>query len=256
MAQIDVIRSIVAGMEPITLEEMDSVKLMNRIDTKFVTSMSCLSAFLALAARAGYRVACIDGERICGYDTTYYDTPDCRMYIDHHNRRLVRRKVRVRTYLGSGITFLEVKNKNNHGRTSKKRVSCSAQAPFSSNEDFLEKVAHYRPEDLSPALRTRFSRITLVSPQLSERLTIDMDLCFDNFRSGAESSLKDAVIIELKQDGRCASSAREMLLEKRIFPLKVSKYCIGTALTCPLIKQNRFKIKIRSIEKIIDKPLI
>ena len=29
---------ILASMEPITLEEMDAIKLMNRVDTKFVTS--------------------------------------------------------------------------------------------------------------------------------------------------------------------------------------------------------------------------
>ena len=35
----------------------------------------------------------------------------------------------------------------------------------------------------------------------------------------------------------------------RIQPLKVSKYCLGTTLTVEGIKSNRFKEKIREIEK-------
>ena len=41
-----------------------------------------------------------------------------------------------------------------------------------------------------------------------------------------------------------------IMLELRIKPLKISKYCIGTALTTPEVKQNRFKAKIHKLHKL------
>ena len=61
------------------------------------------------------------------------------------------------------------------------------------------------------------------------------------------------MIIELKQDGRAASGMKDILLDHRVKALRVSKYCIGTTLTDDRVKSNRFKQKIRQIEKIINK---
>ena len=47
-----------------------------------------------------------------------------------------------------------------------------------------------------------------------------------------------------------------ILLGRRVKPVKVSKYCMGVTLTDPEVKRNRFKGKIRRIEKIINKKLI
>ena len=41
-------------------------------------------------------------------------------FLDHHNRRVNRNKIRFREYVGSNLTFLEVKTKNNKGKTIKK----------------------------------------------------------------------------------------------------------------------------------------
>lgn len=245
---------------PITLDEMKSVKLMNRVDAKFLTSETGLQAVLADAAAAGYRVLVTEGERQSPYDSVYFDTPGLQMFLDHHNRRLVRQKVRTRTYVGSGQTFLEIKRKNNHGRTKKKRT----EIPPADFRDFsaepaarqlLEKYSAFPAEVLSPALETLFRRITLVNAARTERLTIDTGLRFRNARNGREASLQDAVIIELKQDGRAASEMKDILLDHRIKPARLSKYCIGTTLTDGAVKSNRFKPKIRLIEKTIDKKL-
>jgi hypothetical protein len=56
-------------------------------------------------------------------------------------------------------------------------------------------------------------------------------------------------IIEIKQDGNIRSSMKDILRQMRITPLKVSKYCLGTALTVEAIKKNRMKQKLRDIEK-------
>lgn len=247
-------------MKPITLEEMDSVKLMNRIDSKYVLNETTLQRMLEAAAAAGYRVLETSGERISPYDSIYYDTAGLTMFYLHHNRRLVRQKVRTRSYVNSGDSFLEIKRKNNHGRTKKKRMEIpqAKMMDFGSIPeacDFLSQHSWFQSADLTPAAETAFSRITLVNPALTERLTIDTRLFFRNFRTGAESGLKDAVIVELKQDGRAASQMKSILLDLRVKPLRVSKYCIAITLTDPAAKTGRFKVKVRAIEKIIGKKL-
>ena len=249
------------ALAPITLEEMNGVKLMNRIDAKFLASETGLRAVLADAAAAGYRVLVTEGERQSPYDSVYFDTPGLQMFLDHHNRRLVRQKVRTRCYVRSGQAFLEIKRKNNHGRTSKKRMAIEPfeMMEFSGNAEacaYLAKHSWFTAGDLRPAVETLFTRITLVNPDLTERLTIDTCLAFKNFRTGKEASLQDAVIIELKQDGRVHSRMREIFLEHRIKPVRVSKYCIATTLTDPSVKSGRFKPKVRAIEKTIGKKIV
>lgn len=245
------------ALSPITLAEMDAVKLMNRIDTKYVTDEQTLLGILKDAAAEGYRVLEAEGARISPYDSVYYDTPELKMFTEHRNRRLVRQKVRTRAYVNSGDTFLEIKRKNNKGRTKKKRMSIpnSELNDFRKDEaaaEYLAGHSDYNVGMISPELETAFRRITLVNPAMTERLTIDTCLCFRNFRSGAEASLLNAVIIELKQDGHAPSQMKNILLDHRVKPLRVSKYCIAVSLTDPTVKPSRFKLKIRKIEKIIN----
>lgn len=241
-------------MEPITLKEMRSVKLMNRIDTKYVLGYDEVFTLLERSALAGYRVQHIDGRRAVGYDTLYYDTAEREMYLMHHNRVLTRQKIRTRTYEASGVTFLEIKDKTNRGRTKKQRVeidrvlfdrfTVDAEAV-----DFFTPRSVYRAEDLGPAIATHFRRITLVNEALTERITIDLDLRYTDVRSGRSASIEGMAILELKQDGHTRSVMKELLLDMRIPPLKVSKYCLATMLTVAGIKHNRFKAKLRDIEK-------
>ncbi len=254
------LESALEAFRPITLGEMDAIRLMYRIDTKYLTTAGTLERLLADAADRGYRALQTQGTMISTYDTLYYDTAGLQMFLDHHNQRLVRQKVRTRTYTDSGQTFLEIKSKNNHGRTRKKRTAIrpSAFGQFQADpaaQSLMEKYSALEAEALSPALETIFRRITLVNPARTERLTLDLDLCFHNRRNGRDASLQDAVIIELKQDGRAASVMKEILLRHRVKPVRVNKYCIGTTLTDDRVKHNRFKPKIRTIEKIINQEL-
>ena len=113
---------VIDKFTPIDLTQMDSIRLMDRIDTKFLTDLCTLKQILGKAADCGYFIFELFGRRIHGYCSMYYDTPSLQMYLDHHNRRLVRQKLRTRCYETSGQTFLELKSKNNHGRTKKKRL--------------------------------------------------------------------------------------------------------------------------------------
>ena len=249
---------ILARMEPITLEEMDSIKLMNRVDTKFVTNAAVLRDVLDDAAKKGYRVCTIEGQRIAGYLSLYYDTPELAMYMAHQNGRKTRQKVRTRTYLISGESFLEIKRKNNHGRTKKKRIRIPSGdfGHFDTNAEaaaFLAEKSWFTADQLQPRCTTEFDRITLVNQEKTERVTMDMNLHFHNMATGKDGSMADAVVIELKQDGRLPSPMRKILADHHVKPYRISKYTIGTVLTDPNAKDNRFKEKVRYVEKIINK---
>ena len=248
------------SIPPITLEEMDAVKLLNRIDAKYLTNEATLLKLLSDARAAGYRALEAEGVKVSPYNSIYFDTPGMKMFLDHHNRRLVRQKVRTREYLNSGTAFLEIKRKNNHGRTKKKRIEIpeADMFGFAGNPEacaYLAGHSWFTAEELHPVLSTAFRRITLVNPAMTERLTIDTTLLFTNYQTGKKASLEDTVIIELKQDGHAASQMKGILLNHRVKPVRVSKYCIAVTLTDPSVKSGRFKEKVRAIEKIMNKKI-
>ncbi len=257
---------IIRTYDPITLDEMSGIKLMNRTDTKFVTTVDRLRLLLALA-HDDYRAQDINGGRIASYYTAYFDTPDNNMYIVHQNGHTGRQKLRIRSYIDSGLNFLEVKTKNNHGRTKKKRVDMAGFDPrnpdhgirflrqddlFKGYDEFLRKHLRYDPTVLTEHLENNFSRITLVNKAKTERLTIDMDLKFHHLKNDNRADLTGLVIIELKRDGLQPSPILGMLRELRIKPCGFSKYCIGSALTNPSLKRNNFKERLRLVDRLLS----
>lgn len=245
------IDEILSSYEPITLDEMSGIRLMNRTDTKFVTNEEMLRRLLVMA-RDAYRVQEIDGLRIGNYYTMYFDTPDCNMFRVHHNGHAGRQKLRIRSYVDSGLNFLEVKTKNNHGRTKKKRIKVfDMDLDDEGKRAFLAEHLRYDIADLQPAIRNNFERITLVNRAKTERLTIDTNLQFFNLVSGENRDMGPLVIIELKRDGLCYSPVLEMLRQLRIHPHGFSKYCMGSAMTNSQLPVNRFKPKLRDVEKIL-----
>ena len=115
------LRPVIERFAPITLAEMDAVRLQDRVDTKYVIPAAGIPALLEHLS-SWYRVLEVEGVRGINYRTLYLDTPDLRSYLDHHNGRVLRSKVRFREYVDSGICFLEVKRKTGRGRTDKVRM--------------------------------------------------------------------------------------------------------------------------------------
>lgn len=243
---------ILKNMKSITLEEMSGVKLMNRIDTKFLTTVPVLYDLLTLATD-NFMVQETNELRISPYYTRYYDTPDAMMFYDHQRGKKSRRKIRIREYLNSGISpFLEIKDKNNKGRTKKKRISMSESNEIQDYNDFITKFSEFNAENLSQRLENYFQRITLVNKELSERITIDTSLKFHNFVSGCDVQLPDLVVIEWKRDGLSAKSRlKPILLQLRIKESGFSKYVIGTALTDTTLSHNRLKPRLHQIDKLL-----
>ena len=252
-ARID---ELLANLKPITLDEMKEIRLMNRTDTKFVTNKENLARLLELA-QGKYFAQFHNNAKIANYMTTYWDTDEHLFYITHHNGRAPRQKVRVRTYMDSDDTFLEVKTKNNHGRTKKKRVAVPSQeiTGENGNEEFLQEKVHLGIDDLHPTVRNQFHRITLVNYGKTERLTIDYDVHFHNFETDKDANVGPIVIIELKRDGNVYSPVLDILRELRIKPLGFSKYCIGSVLTNKGLKQNNFRERLVALSKLAGRKL-
>jgi len=237
----------------ISLDEMSSIRLMNRIDCKYLANEDQLSQLLKMA-REQYMVQSIDGIHQSEYSTQYLDDRFNTMYLNHHNGRLTRQKVRIRTYIDTNDNFFEIKLKNNHGRTKKKRIHLTGADTYQQEgaARFLEQNAmlSISLSDLTPKVANHFKRITLVNNAKTERLTIDRQLSFHNVETGLDRNMDNLVVIEVKRDGNTYSPIQDLLRELRIFPSGFSKYCIGMALTTPGIKRNLFNERIRKIEKI------
>ena len=228
---------------------MDDVKLMSRTDTKFVFNFSRLPEFLEKLSPF-YKVLLIDGNLIHDYKSLYFDTEDRKFYIEHHNRRVNRNKVRFREYVGSGLTFLEIKLKNNKGKTIKKRIKVDSisEEITKKQQRYIHKIIGY-PIEVSAKQWINFSRVTFVHKTQKERLTMDINLTFNNKKD--EGDLKNIVIAEVKQERMSRSSDfMRVAKEMSILPMRLSKYCMSTLSLNPKLKKNRFKEKSLFINKL------
>ena len=123
-----------------------------------------------------------------------------------------------------------------------------------SAKNLLRKNIDIEPEKLKAMLRIDYSRITLMHNTLPEKVTFDFNLHFYNNMNNA--SLNGLVISEIKQNKHfsgvsySATEFRKLMHDFNIRPLTISKYCTGSLLTNPGLKNNRFKSKMMIINKI------
>jgi hypothetical protein len=239
---------LLAGLAPISLDEMDAVALMDRVDTKYLLGAWQLPALLAALAD-DYRVLQVGGVRLSRYQTLYFDTPSLDLYARHQAGHAERFKVRSRCYVDSGLSFFEIKRKTNKGRTVKSRLQTATfwNRPTSEARRYLGDLG-LALEELEPILANQFTRITLVGRQRPERVTIDLGLRFQAGRLHA--NLDGVIVVEIKQariDRSSPSVAQMRALEVR--PTAFSKYCIGVALLYPEVRHNRFKPVLNRLEQ-------
>ncbi|MFN0031346.1 MAG: polyphosphate polymerase domain-containing protein [Flavobacteriales bacterium] len=242
---------ILSGFRPITLAEMDGVQLMNRTDTKFMFSKKQLAEMLPDLVGV-YSALEVEGVRQSRYETLYYDTEDFFHYIQHQNGKIHRYKIRKREYVESSISFLEVKEKNNKGRTFKSRIKLKEMVPVidERGQGFVNEKAH-NTHALVPKIWNSYNRTTLVDTVAGERVTLDTDLAF--YYNNQRISLDDFVIAEVKQDGANRHSRFMKHMKRQLHrPEGISKYCLGVALLYPEVKSNNFKEKILRIKKITN----
>jgi hypothetical protein len=247
------LKDIIDGFAPISLSDMDSVKLMQRVDKKFILSINQLPLLLKKAL-VDYFILEINGVREQVYETTYFDTNDYQMYTIHHNGKKNRFKIRVRKYVSSEIEFLEVKRKNNKGETIKNRIvkpGENEQLDFVGSTGFIHKHTPFDEQLLWPKLGNRFTRLTMVNKDMSERITIDFRLKFSDLKYHKQIEPRNLCVVEIKRnrDG-IKSPFLNTLNDLKIHPCGFSKYCLGLAMLNPEVKTNMFKQKIRELNKL------
>lgn len=246
------IHQLLLPFSKIGLADMDNVKLMDRVDTKFVLTKEQLEEVLP-HLMDHYHVVEIANKCVLAYESLYYDNKDLDFYHDHHKKRLNRVKIRYRKYLDSDISFLEIKHKYK-GRTNKMRIPSDnlyQELPVEHIKFIDDSVDLSITDQLIPTLVNNYKRITLVGKTLSERLTLDVDLSFT--KNGETADLNYLAIAELKQEKVSRKSPFfQFMKERQIRPLRLSKYCMGILhLQQDVdVKHNRFKKKIIKINKL------
>ena len=232
---------LMQAYEPISLAEIDGVALLKRVDTKFVLHVNQL--FEALSGlEEQYQVLQVQGKRISKYHNLYFDTPEFKLYHQHHNESGNRYKVRLRQYVDSDTAFLEIKQKNNRGMTIKNRIQTAELVRSFSGKHrvFLAQHYPYEPRQLRPVLTNDFMRITLVSKNSVERLTLDINLQIS--KGWYQIGMPLLAVAELKQGHfSLESNFMQKMRAMNITPVRFSKYCLGITQFYPQLKQNRFK---------------
>lgn len=232
----------------VSLDKLNELRLMNRIDNKYVFPVAKLIPLLK-SVSTYYHVLEIDKQCVFQYHTDYLDSPELDFYHNHQNQRLNRFKIRYRTYQ-TGTSFLEIKRKTNKGKTLKTRIDVTNRARFSEDQySFIDSVVAIKNHDLKVSSSNTFNRITLASFETNERITLDFNLTVSN--KIGQTSLPQLAIAELKHEklshhSPFAKALKDLNIKSRGF----SKYCMGMALLHPHLKQNTFKPNLLYIKKL------
>ena len=242
----DLVAEQLAYFNQIGIKDMGGVRLLDRKETKYVLRQDQLSELLT-RIRKDYLLFIAEQSFFQLYSTSYYDTADFKLYLDHHNGHSNRYKIRERSYLESDDRFLEVKFKDNKKMTTKKRLRSDSNRNWKA---FLLEHSPYDLAKLEKKLTVAYRRIALVDKQRSERVTIDFNLSL----SHADESyyVPGLVILEIKRN-RFAKKGPldDSLNHLRIKPFRISKYCMGVYALYSHVKSNLLKKKIIRIAKLL-----
>ena len=246
---IDQVKNKLQFLDPISLDELSECRLLNRIDTKYICNIKYLPQIIEQAAK-DFKAQTSRSERIFGYESLYFDTPEMKTYFDHHQGKRIRYKIRFRKYLDTGDTFLEVKKKKNDIRTDKRRNQFDLSLLLDNqHKKFLNDHIRVPGSGFNPTIWTLFDRITLAGKNHLERITIDTNIRFKN--ETKEICLPDLSIIEVKRDKTGGISPfMQILRDLYIRPYGFSKYIMGNILLTPNLKHNRFLRKVVTVNKI------
>ncbi|MEU8660882.1 polyphosphate polymerase domain-containing protein [Actinoplanes philippinensis] len=235
---------------PIGLDELvGEAALLTRLDRKYVLPAEALPDLLD---RMPYEVRAlqIDHQRTFGYRSVYFDTADLDSFLAAAHQRRRRFKVRVRTYLDSGLTFVEVKTRGCRGVTVKERIPYAGDGADLGAEGRAYAAAvlagaglHPDVRRLRPVMATYYRRNTLYVPSTGSRVTVDTGLAWQ-LPDGSTVHMPRSVIVETKS-GRAASDVDRLLWSLGHRPAAISKYATGLAALRPELPANRWRPVLR-----------
>lgn len=246
---VDKIIQEINQFDSVSLDEINAVKLLNRTDTKFAFNIKDLPSFLK-KLKSNYKVLTINDYKIMRYKSLYFDTPELELFTKHQNGKLNRYKVRIREYVETETKFLETKFKTNKERTVKIRKNKENGFELDQKDkQFIREHTKVDPDKIQACIWVNYSRMTLVNNSFTERITLDINLSFDNLKNKKNFPL--IAIAEVKRDKLAKDSFfTNLLRDKKIPQMGLSKYCIGIASTFEKAKYNNIKPKILTLNKI------
>lgn len=241
----------IARLQPVDLDELNAAaELQTRVDRKYILPRAALASVLA-DLPDGARVLEIDGERSLRYASQYFDTPDLDSYLGAARGRRRRFKVRARTYVDSGGSFLEVKTRGGRSATVKARVPVHGDTldddAVAYATDLLADAgipdAPHLATSLEPVLVTQYRRATLLLPGTASgdpsRATIDTELTWVS-HDGRVLELPASVIVETKS-GQRPGALDCALWRHGHRPATVSKYGTGMAALHPMLPAHKWR---------------
>lgn len=246
----EVVAAVSHALEGVGLADvLAEAALQTRVDRKYMLTPD---QFQELARRVGttFKVLDIDGRRVFGYESVYFDTQRLDLFRAHRQGRRRRYKARVRTYLDTGACMFEVKLKGRRGETVKHRLPYRIEDRERLNDDaaeFLAKLLHEEYGEqlpgLEPAAITTYSRVTFVDLVAGARLTCDVDLVCSRGQRRARGS--DMILVESKCAG-AGSAADEALRQMGVRSISVSKYCVAVTLLDRTLAANKWNRTLRT----------
>lgn len=247
------------NFQPITLTELNATaSFLKRIDRKFLLNSKQFSEVIA-ELKEEFQVLEIAGKKVFSYDNVYMDTNDYLFYNQHQNKQKSRTKVRTRYYVDSNLAFFEYKQKN-------KWVTNKYRYQFPSEEHgfmtrgkkrFFDWVwqslyAGENAPNITPSIKTNYKRITMVSKNWEERLTIDFDVKATDLRKkwAKVVDLKNLVIIESKSLKEKCIACKIMKKNNIEQASSCSKYSLGVVYSGLAEKFDTFKETMERIKEI------
>lgn len=208
----------------ILLEEAKKIKLFNRIETKYESELNSKNLENLLKyLYDNYYVVANNNITIFEYINIYFDSDDLIMYNEHKKNSSNRQKVRIREY-SNGNKYLEIKHKIDH-KTIKKRIPID-NVDIDNNFDWIKDNLQYDISKLSHILTTKYDRITFISKDFHERITVDFNIEFFNLKTKI-TKLINKVIIEVKQDDKSSNDIHDIIKSFNIEKCHFSKYFNG-----------------------------
>ena len=238
--------------DPVPLDELVAeASLLTRVDRKYVVPRAALEQVIA-ALDPGTRVLEIDGARDFAYESVYFDTPDLLSFRMAAQPRRRRFKLRTRSYLDTGTSYLEIKTRGARGTTVKDRDEYDPRERDRLTDDARDDVAGAfttigvaaeRAGELDATLLTRYRRATLLAPDGAGRATVDTALEWIE-PDGPGFALPATAIVETKS-GASPSDVDRALWRAGHRPATVSKYATGLAALHPMLPRNRWARLLR-----------
>lgn len=234
-----------------SLEQQDQAALMDRCELKYLLPVSQLATLLPAWAGT-YSSLSHNGYLLHDYNSLYLDAPDARFYLQHHNGKRERHKLRWRHYQSSDEVYFELKKRLRSQHTVKQRVRVPQLGRWNTEcADLLSDHPALQLTNWQPVLQVKYQRFTLLNRAATERITVDINLSYTDVRHGSEAQaliLKPWAIVEIKTPQKPLTSwlARQ-LRESGIRPRALSKFALGRALLDRTLKQNAFKPLIHDV---------